>query len=201
MCGCVFSEYLADRERDENLTKAKAAAAQIAELGKGMWNSTLLIDQVAAEQGKVGEKISKLREDEIKARQAAAELDRKGGGWDTIRVWEETLSLGEQQRLAMARFFFRSPRFGVLDECTSAVSVDVEHKLYRAAVEAGITCVTISQRLALAQFHSTELKMGLPTDTGWSLTNISDDARQREENYMKGAPLESQADRTARLAA
>ena len=27
----------------------------------------------------------------------------QGGGWDTVRVWEETLSLGEQQRLAMAR--------------------------------------------------------------------------------------------------
>ena len=115
--------------------------AQIAELGKGMWRSTLPIDQVAAEQEKVGEQISKLREDEIAARQAAMELDRKGGGWcvsatvilrlctdildpflllricrDTTRVWEETLSLGEQQRLAMARFFFRSPRFGVLDE-------------------------------------------------------------------------------------
>lgn len=61
------------------------------------------------------------------------------------------------------RFFFRSPRFGVLDECTSAVSVDVEQQLYRAAAEQGITCVTISQRLALAQFHTTELSMGRPT--------------------------------------
>ena len=39
----------------------------------------------------------------------------------------------------MARLFFRNPCFAVLDECTDAVSVDVEEKLYRAAVEMGIT--------------------------------------------------------------
>ena len=40
---------------------------------------------------------------------------------------------GEQQRLGMARLFFHAPRFGVLDECTNAVSVDVEEALYRRA--------------------------------------------------------------------
>lgn len=47
----------------------------------------------------------------------------------------------------MARMFFHSPTFGVLDECTSAVSVDVEESLYRSAIAQGITCITISQRL------------------------------------------------------
>ena len=49
-----------------------------------------------------------------------------------------------------------------LDECTSAVSVDVETKLYQAAAEKGITTVTISQRLALEQFHKQQLRLGLP---------------------------------------
>jgi hypothetical protein len=40
---------------------------------------------------------------------------------------------GEQQRLGMARLFFHRPRFGVLDECTNATSVDVELQLYEHA--------------------------------------------------------------------
>ena len=38
---------------------------------------------------------------------------------------------GEQQRMGMARLFFHNPKFGVLDECTNATSVDIEEHLYR----------------------------------------------------------------------
>jgi ABC-type uncharacterized transport system fused permease/ATPase subunit len=49
-------------------------------------------------------------------------LIEREGGWDTRKEWGEVLSLGEQQRLGMARLFFQRPRFGVLDECTNATS-------------------------------------------------------------------------------
>ena len=41
----------------------------------------------------------------------------------------------------------------VLDECTSAVSIDVEESLYRSAVEKGTTCITVSQRLSLLELN------------------------------------------------
>ncbi|KAK9272001.1 hypothetical protein L1049_002370 [Liquidambar formosana] len=86
-------------------------------------------------------------------------LEREEGGWDANLNWEDTLSLGEQQRLGMARLFFHKPKFGILDECTNATSVDVEEHLYRLANKMGITVVTSSQRPALIPFHSVELRL------------------------------------------
>ncbi|KAF8404262.1 hypothetical protein HHK36_009144 [Tetracentron sinense] len=86
-------------------------------------------------------------------------LEREGGDWDASLNWEDILSLGEQQRLGMARLFFHDPKFGILDECTNATSVDVEEHLYRLAKEMGITFVTSSQRPALIPFHFMELRL------------------------------------------
>ena len=80
-------------------------------------------------------------------------------GWEAETKWEAVLSLGEQQRLGMARLFFRKPRVAILDEATNATSVDIEDRLYQAAAELGITCVTISQRPALTRYHTRELKL------------------------------------------
>jgi ABC-type uncharacterized transport system fused permease/ATPase subunit len=46
---------------------------------------------------------------------------------------------------SQARLFFHRPKFGVLDECTNATSVEVEEYLYRTAQALGITVITISQ--------------------------------------------------------
>ena len=70
----------------------------------------------------------------------------------------------------MARLFYHSPQYGVLDECTSAVSVDVEDRLYREAARLNITCITLSQRLALAEFHTQELQLGrTDNDNKWAI--------------------------------
>ena len=44
--------------------------------------------------------------------------------------WEETLSFGEKQRLAIARLIYHKPRYAILDECTSGVSSAMERRLY-----------------------------------------------------------------------
>ncbi|KAJ0097046.1 hypothetical protein Patl1_27241 [Pistacia atlantica] len=92
-------------------------------------------------------------------------------GWDADLKWEDTLSLGEQQRLGMARLFFHRPKFGILDECTNATSVDVEEQLYRLAKDMGITFVTSSQRPALIPFHSMELRL-IDGEGNWELRKI-----------------------------
>ena len=45
------------------------------------------------------------------------------------------------------------------DQCTDAVSVDVEESLYEMARARGITIVTISQRPALMGHHEQELQL------------------------------------------
>jgi ATP-binding cassette subfamily D (ALD) long-chain fatty acid import protein len=64
------------------------------------------------------------------------------------------------------------PQFGVLDECTSAVSIDAEEELYKAAIGMGITPVTISQRLSLPEFHAADLRMGENNADGNTLVAI-----------------------------
>ncbi|WCJ34821.1 ABC transporter D family member 1 [Euphorbia peplus] len=98
-------------------------------------------------------------------------LEREDSGWDANLNWEDILSLGEQQRLGMARLFFHKPKFGILDQCTNATSVDVEEQLYKLAKDMGITVVTSSQRPALLPFHSRELRL-IDGEGSWELRAI-----------------------------
>ncbi|MBN3323944.1 ABCD3 protein, partial [Atractosteus spatula] len=85
-------------------------------------------------------------------------LDREGS-WDTVQDWMDVLSGGEKQRMAMARLFYHKPQFAILDECTSAVSVDVEDYIYSHCRKVGITLFTVSHRKSLWKHHEFYLRM------------------------------------------
>lgn len=103
--------------------------------------------------------------------------DREGG-FDKVNDWVDILSGGERQRICFSRILYHQPEFAILDECTSAVSMDFEHVLYTECKKLGITMFTISQRSSLFVFHDYILKFD--GDKDWTFEEIIHDEKEEE---------------------
>ena len=91
---------------------------------------------------------------------------------DTVDDWSQRLSLGEQQRLSFARLLVQRPPYAILDEATSAVTVEQEQALYQQLAAAKITAISVGHRPSLRPYHTQVLT--LSPDRTWALQSNQD---------------------------
>jgi putative ATP-binding cassette transporter len=92
------------------------------------------------------------------------------GGLDVTLDFGKILSLGEQQRLAVARVLLAKPRYTVLDEATSALDLTNEAALYALLAELDTTLVSVTHRGAPVRHHRQVLE--LHGDGSWTLRDV-----------------------------
>jgi putative ATP-binding cassette transporter len=80
--------------------------------------------------------------------------------------WNRMLSLGEQQRLGIARALLNAPDYLFLDEATASLDEPAEAALYRLLAQrlAAATIVSIGHRSTLSAFHQRRLAFSRERD-------------------------------------
>jgi putative ATP-binding cassette transporter len=87
------------------------------------------------------------------------DLEERCGGFDAELDFGKVLSMGEQQRLAVARVLLTKPRFVVLDEATSALDPQNEARLYNELKQNDITLISVAHRHSVVEHHDHVLEV------------------------------------------
>ncbi|MEN3930211.1 ABC transporter ATP-binding protein/permease [Microvirga sp. W0021] len=114
-------------------------------------------------------------DDEIKAALEAAKLGQFTEHLDDMRVWNQTLSLGEQQRISVARALLAKPDWLLLDEATAALDEKTEEDIYgilRSALPE-TTLISIGHRSTLHAYHDRRLELEKGGDGKPVITDVA----------------------------
>lgn len=86
-------------------------------------------------------------------------LDQLADRLDESGNWSMSLSIGEQQRLAIARALLLKPDWLYLDEATAALDAENEQRMYSLIAEhlPNATVLSIAHRPEVARYHSRRL--------------------------------------------
>ncbi|CCD98781.1 ABC transporter ATP-binding protein/permease [Bradyrhizobium sp. STM 3809] len=99
--------------------------------------------------------------DKIKDALAAVGLPQLADRLEEDGHWNRMLSLGEQQRLGIARALLHAPQFLFLDEATASLDEPSEARLYRVVAERlpQTTVVSIGHRSTLHELHDRKVEL------------------------------------------
>jgi vitamin B12/bleomycin/antimicrobial peptide transport system ATP-binding/permease protein len=125
----------------------------------------------------------------------AVGLSKLEGRLDTEAHWNQVLSLGEQQRLGVARALLHAPQYLFLDEATASLDEASEARLYRLieTVLPKTTVVSIGHRSTLQTFHGRNAVLAADGDQ-FALQSRSEGAGREHQSPEPARPRPAVSD-------